>query len=157
MSVIPFGVVGAIVGHVLLEQAVSVLSILGIIALAGVVVNDSLIMVDFVNRARREGYSLIDSVVSSGTQRFRAIVLTSLTTFMGLLPILFERSLQAQFIIPMATSLAFGILFATVITLVLVPALYLILADIKTVFKGKKHLSKQDLSNSNEVSLASDN
>lgn len=157
MSVIPFGVVGAIVGHVLLGQAVSVLSILGIIALAGVVVNDSLIMVDFVNRARREGYSLIDSVVSSGTQRFRAIVLTSLTTFMGLLPILFERSLQAQFIIPMATSLAFGILFATVITLVLVPALYLILADIKTVFKGKKHLSKQDLSNLKEVSLASDN
>ncbi|WP_421134511.1 efflux RND transporter permease subunit [Alteromonas sp. A079] len=138
MSVIPFGVVGAIIGHLVLGMAVSVLSVCGIIALSGVVVNDSLIMVDFVNRARKEGLSLKDAAISAGTQRFRAIILTSLTTFMGLMPIVFERSLQAQVVIPMAISLAFGILFATVITLLLVPALYLILDDIKSVFKGKK-------------------
>lgn len=155
MSVIPFGVVGAIVGHLVLGIAVSVLSILGIIALAGVVVNDSLIMVDFVNRARREGHALMDAVVNAGTQRFRAIILTSLTTFMGLLPIIFEKSLQAQFIIPMAASLAFGILFATVITLILVPALYLILDDIKSLFRGKKdriHQNAADLENTQLVS-----
>ncbi len=135
MSVIPFGIVGAIVGHLLLGKAVSVLSICGIIALSGVVVNDSLIMVDFVNRARKEGHNLIEAAISAGTQRFRAIVLTSLTTFMGLLPIVFERSLQAQIVIPMAISLAFGILFATIITLLLVPSLYLILDDIRGLFR----------------------
>ncbi|MCB4438017.1 efflux RND transporter permease subunit [Alteromonas sp. McT4-15] len=139
MSVIPFGIVGAIIGHLVLGMAVSVLSICGIIALSGVVVNDSLIMVDFVNRARKEGLSLMDAAISAGTQRFRAIILTSLTTFMGLMPIVFERSLQAQIVIPMAISLAFGILFATIITLLLVPALYLILNDIKNVFKGREH------------------
>lgn len=138
MSVIPFGMVGAIVGHLLLGHSVSVLSLCGIIALAGVVVNDSLIMVDFVNRARREGLRVIDAAVQAGTQRFRAIVLTSLTTFMGLLPIIFERSLQAQIVIPMAISLAFGILFATVITLLLVPSLYVILDDLKSVFRRRK-------------------
>ncbi|NMH58636.1 efflux RND transporter permease subunit [Alteromonas ponticola] len=137
MSVIPFGIVGAIVGHLLLGKAVSVLSICGIIALSGVVVNDSLIMVDFVNRARKEGHSLIEAAISAGTQRFRAIILTSLTTFMGLLPIVFERSLQAQIVIPMAISLAFGILFATVITLLLVPSLYLILDDLRGLFRKR--------------------
>jgi multidrug efflux pump subunit AcrB len=145
MSVIPFGMVGAIVGHLLLGQAVSVLSICGIIALAGVVVNDSLIMVDFVNRARAEGRSLIDSVLKSGSERFRAIILTSLTTFMGLMPIVFERSLQAQVVIPMAISLAFGILFATVITLLLIPALYMILDDFKQLFKRKKSIDSSAL------------
>jgi multidrug efflux pump subunit AcrB len=140
MSVIPFGMVGAIVGHLILGQAVSVLSICGIIALAGVVVNDSLIMVDFVNRARAEGRSLIDSVLKSGSERFRAIILTSLTTFMGLMPIVFERSLQAQVVIPMAISLAFGILFATVITLLLIPALYMILDDFKQLFKRREEI-----------------
>ncbi|MEC8418977.1 MAG: efflux RND transporter permease subunit, partial [Pseudomonadota bacterium] len=134
MSVIPFGIVGAIIGHLVLGMAVSVLSICGIIALSGVVVNDSLIMVDFVNRARKEGFSLMEAAISAGTQRFRAIILTSLTTFMGLMPIVFEKSLQAQIVIPMAISLAFGILFATIITLLLVPALYLILNDLKNVF-----------------------
>lgn len=137
MSVIPFGVVGAIIGHLVLGMAVSVLSICGIIALSGVVVNDSLIMVDFVNRARAEGHSLMKAAISAGTQRFRAIILTSLTTFMGLMPIVFEKSLQAQIVIPMAISLAFGILFATVITLLLVPSLYIILDDIKGVFRKK--------------------
>lgn len=138
MSVIPFGVVGAIVGHLVLGHALSVLSMCGIIALAGVVVNDSLIMVDFVNRARAEGHSLVDAAIQAGSQRFRAIILTSLTTFMGLMPIVFEKSLQAQIVIPMAISLAFGILFATVITLLLVPSLYLILDDFKSVFRRRK-------------------
>jgi multidrug efflux pump subunit AcrB len=138
MSVIPFGIVGAIIGHLVLGESVSVLSICGIIALSGVVVNDSLIMVDFVNRARKEGYSLVESAMQAGAQRFRAIILTSLTTFMGLMPIIFERSLQAQVVIPMAISLAFGILFATVITLLLVPSLYVILDDIKGVFRKRQ-------------------
>lgn len=144
MSVIPFGMVGAIVGHLVLGQAVSVLSICGIIALAGVVVNDSLIMVDFVNRARAEGRSLMEAVLKSGSERFRAIILTSLTTFMGLMPIVFERSLQAQAVIPMAISLAFGILFATVITLLLIPALYMILDDFKGMFKRKEPILSSD-------------
>lgn len=141
MSVIPFGVVGAIFGHLVLGLAVSVLSICGIIALSGVVVNDSLIMVDFVNRAREEGHRLIDAAVQAGTQRFRAIVLTSLTTFMGLMPIVAEKSLQAQVVIPMAVSLAFGILFATVITLLLVPCLYMMMHDVRNLFRGRKKQS----------------
>jgi multidrug efflux pump subunit AcrB len=127
--VIPFGVVGAALGHILTGQAFSMFSTYGIIALAGVVVNDSLILVDFVNRAREEGVPLREAVIRSGTERFRPVMLTSLTTFLGLVPILLERSLQAQFIIPMATSLAFGILFATVITLFLIPALYIAIGD----------------------------
>ncbi|MEM0911972.1 MAG: efflux RND transporter permease subunit [Pseudomonadota bacterium] len=141
MSIIPFGVVGAIIGHLIMGKDVSVLSICGIIALSGVVVNDSLIMVDFISRARKEGLSLIDAVTSSGTKRFRAIILTSLTTFFGLVPILLERSLQAQAVIPMAISLAFGILFATVITLILVPTLYVLLDDVKRLFRGKQQSS----------------
>lgn len=143
MSIIPFGIVGAILGHLITGKDVSVLSICGIIALSGVVVNDSLIMVDFISRARKEGMSLIDAVTSSGTQRFRAIILTSLTTFFGLVPILLERSLQAQVVIPMATSLAFGILFATIITLILVPTLYVLLDDVKRVIKGKRQLKAE--------------
>ncbi len=128
MSVIPFGIVGAIVGHLLTGQTFSMMSIFGVIALAGVVVNDSLVMVDFVNKARTAGDNVVHAVLAAGKQRFRAILLTSLTTFVGLIPILLEKSLQAQVIIPMAISLAFGILFATVITLVLIPVLYVMLA-----------------------------
>jgi multidrug efflux pump subunit AcrB len=129
MSVIPFGLIGAVVGHIVLGSSISMFSLFGLIALAGVVVNDSLIMIDFVNRARAEGLSARDAVIQSGTQRFRAIVLTSLTTAAGLMPIVSERSVQAQFVIPMAISLSFGILFATVITLFLVPSLYLLQQD----------------------------
>jgi multidrug efflux pump subunit AcrB len=131
MSVIPFGLVGAMVGHVVLGLDMSIMSVFGLIALAGVVVNDSLIMVDFVNEARERGAALRDAVVDAGTQRFRAIILTSLTTFLGLAPIILERSLQAKVVVPMAVSLAFGILFATVITLLLIPVLYLVLEDFK--------------------------
>ena len=129
MSVIPFGLIGAILGHFFLGKTVSVISILGFIALGGVVVNDSLIMVDFVNVKVRAGMSHAQAAIEAGSERFRAIILTSLTTFFGLVPILSETSTQAQMIIPMAISLAFGILFATIITLVLVPALYNIFAD----------------------------
>jgi multidrug efflux pump subunit AcrB len=102
------------------------------------VVNDSLIMVDFVNRAREEGIKVKQAVVDAGTQRFRAILLTSLTTFVGLAPIVLERSLQAKVVVPMAVSLAFGILFATVITLILIPALYVILDDIQGLSQRKQ-------------------
>jgi len=130
MSVIPFGIIGALIGHLILGIPVSMTSYFGIIALAGVVVNDSLILVDFVNRERRTGRPLNQAVGQAAKSRFRAILLTSLTTFLGLAPIaIFETSLQAQLVVPMAASLAFGILFATVITLFLIPVLYLILDD----------------------------
>jgi len=134
MSVIPFGTIGALVGHWVLGLQVSMMSFFGIIALAGVVVNDSLILVDFVNRERSLGVPLIQAVMDAAGKRFRAIILTSLTTFFGLIPIVLESSLQAQIVIPMAASLAFGILFATVITLFLIPSLYLVLDDIKKAF-----------------------
>ncbi|MGD2128438.1 MAG: efflux RND transporter permease subunit [Lysobacterales bacterium] len=131
MSVIPFGVIGALVGHWILGIQVSMMSFFGIIALAGVVVNDSLILVDFVNRERKLGVPLIQAVNDAARKRFRAILLTSLTTFFGLIPIVLETSLQAQIVIPMAASLAFGILFSTVITLFMIPALYLVLDDFR--------------------------
>ncbi|WP_018691309.1 efflux RND transporter permease subunit [Algicola sagamiensis] len=131
MSAIPFGVVGAILGHLILGMDLSMFSIFGIIAAIGVVVNDSLVLVDYVNQRRAEGLAIRDAVIEAGGARFRAIILTSLTTFIGLAPIMMETSLQAKFVIPMAVSLAFGILFSTVITLVLIPCLYLLLDDIR--------------------------
>ncbi|MDG2125299.1 MAG: efflux RND transporter permease subunit, partial [Verrucomicrobiales bacterium] len=134
MSVIPFGLVGAVIGHVVMRTELSIMSLCGIVALAGVVVNDSLVLVDYVNRERALGHSVIKAAWEAGGRRFRPIILTSLTTFAGLLPMLLETDLQAKFLIPMAISLAFGILFATVITLLLVPCLYLILDDVKRLF-----------------------
>jgi multidrug efflux pump subunit AcrB len=129
MSVIPFGAIGAVLGHMIMGEAVSMFSLFGLIALAGVVVNDSLIMVNFVNNALEAGTPLRQAIIESGTKRFRAIVLTSVTTAAGLMPIMLEGSLQAQYVIPMAISLSFGIVFATVITLFLVPALYMLQLD----------------------------
>lgn len=126
MSVIPFGFIGAVIGHMLFDMSVNILSIFGIIALAGVVVNDSLILVEFANRGKAEGLSSEEAIVQAGIGRFRAILLTTLTTFVGLLPLLFETSVQAQFVIPMALSLSFGILFASTITLILIPCLFLV-------------------------------
>jgi len=126
MSVIPFGVIGAIIGHIVMGRAISMFSLFGLIALAGVVVNDSLILVDFINKARAKGVVLRDAVINAGISRFRAIILTSFTTAAGLLPIMFESSPQAQAIIPTAISIGYGIIFATIITLFLVPALYLL-------------------------------
>jgi multidrug efflux pump subunit AcrB len=131
MSAIPFGLIGALFGHMLLGMDLTMLSIFGIIALTGVVVNDSLVMVDFINRSYRGGMPLDQALREAGQARFRPIILTSLTTFVGLSPLLLEKSIQAQFLIPMAISLAFGVLFATGITLLLVPTLYRILEDLK--------------------------
>jgi len=139
MVVIPFGVIGAVLGHFILGMDLSALSVMGILAAAGVVVNDSLVMVDYVNNARKRGERLKDAVMHAGSKRFRAIMLTSITTFIGLVPIIFfEVSAQAQIVIPMAVSLAFGVLFATIVTLVLIPCLYLIVEDIKVLFKRNK-------------------
>lgn len=140
MSAIPFGVTGAIVGHWIMGLTFSMMSLFGIIALFGVVVNDSLVMVDYINNNRQQGQSLLEAVRYSGSRRFRAIMLTSLTTFFGLIPIMFEPSLQAKVIVPMAVSLAFGILFATVITLVLIPSLYVLLERIKLRFSKQNEL-----------------
>lgn len=145
MVVIPFGIIGAVLGHFILGMDLSALSVMGILAAAGVVVNDSLVMVDYVNNARKRGERLKDAVMHAGTKRFRAIMLTSITTFIGLVPIIFfEVSAQAKIVIPMAVSLAFGVLFATIVTLVLIPCLYLIIEDVKSLFKRKKQAAKPD-------------
>jgi multidrug efflux pump subunit AcrB len=129
MLAIPFGLVGAIIGHLLLGLDVTLMSLFGIVALSGIVVNDSLILIDFINRAIREGVPVDEAVETSGKARFRPVILTSLTTIAGLMPLLLERSFQAQFLIPMAVSICFGLLVATALTLLLVPALYLIIKD----------------------------
>ena len=134
MSAIPFGFVGAIWGHLLMGSALSLLSFFGIVALTGVVVNDSLIMVDLTNRQRRQGISLDIAIREAGKRRFRPILLTTLTTFMGLSPMILETSLQAQFLVPMAISLGFGVVFATAVTLIIVPVIYRILEDIHELF-----------------------
>jgi len=134
MAAIPFGMVGAIAGHLIMGFSLSMLSIFGIVALSGVVINDSLLLIDQVNRNRRENKPLFEAVIDSGMRRFRPILLTSLTTFFGLMPMIFETSVQAQFLIPMAISLGFGIMFATGITLLLIPTLYMILEDIRRLF-----------------------
>jgi multidrug efflux pump subunit AcrB len=138
MSVIPFGLVGAVLGHIVMGANLSIMSMCGIVALSGVVVNDSLVLVDYVNRQRHDGVPIIDAAWNAGGIRFRPILLTSLTTFAGLTPMLLETDLQARFLIPMAISLGFGILFATVITLFLVPCIYLILEDVKKMFFKKE-------------------
>jgi multidrug efflux pump subunit AcrB len=134
MAVIPFGLVGAIAGHIIMGLNMSMMSTFGCVALSGVVVNSSLVLVHSINRRRKEGSSMEQAVCEAGASRFRPIVLTSLTTFAGLGPLLSEKSMGAQFVIPMGVSLAFGVLFATVISLFLVPCGYLILEDIKHLF-----------------------
>jgi multidrug efflux pump subunit AcrB len=134
MFSIPFGVVGAAWGHLLLGYNLSLISVLGIIALSGVVVNDSLVLIAAANDYRDAGDTPFEAVVDAGARRFRPILLTSLTTFFGLAPIIMETAIQARFLIPMAISLGFGVLFVTVIALVIVPATYMIIEDIKDVF-----------------------
>jgi multidrug efflux pump subunit AcrB len=147
MAAIPFGIVGAVLGHRVMDfiytiigaannpaTSVTMLSLLGILALSGVVVNDSLVMVDYVNRRVREGMPLGEAVRLAGVKRFRPILLTSLTTFAGLLPLMFETSVQALFLIPMAISLGWGIVFGTCITLLLIPTVTLIFDDIGRQF-----------------------
>ncbi len=134
MTAIPFGVVGAIFGHFLLGKDLSMMSMFGLVALSGVVVNDSLLLLDYAQRLRESGRPPLLAIRTAALRRFRPILLTSLTTFFGLVPMLLETSRQAQFLIPMAISLAFGILFATGITLVIIPSLYLVLEDVKKLF-----------------------
>ncbi|KTF18865.1 efflux RND transporter permease subunit [Pseudoalteromonas sp. 10-33] len=135
MSVIPFSLTGAIWGHYWFDLDMSLMSGFGLIAAAGVVINDSLVMTDYVNQVRKQGVSVKNAVIEAGCARFRAILLTSITTFAGVLPIMFETSLQAKFVIPMAVALGFAVMFATLITLILVPCLYIILGDIGALFK----------------------
>jgi multidrug efflux pump subunit AcrB len=143
MAVIPFGLVGAIAGHVIMGLEFSMMSLFGVVALSGVVVNSSLVLVDSVNRRRAEGAALIDALSAAGVSRFRPIVLTSLTTFAGLTPLLLENRLGARFLIPMATSLAFGVVFATAISLFLLPSAYLVLEDMKGWRLGRAATSEQ--------------
>jgi multidrug efflux pump subunit AcrB len=142
MFCIPFGMIGAIAGHLIMGYSLSVMSLFGLVAMSGVVVNDSLVLIDFANRRYRQGVPVLYAVHAAGIQRFRPILLTTLTTCGGLGPIILETSRQARFMIPMAISLGFGILFATFITLVMVPCLYMILEDIKRVFMSAEALSE---------------
>jgi multidrug efflux pump subunit AcrB len=138
MMAIPFGLIGAIAGHLIMGLQITMISIFGIVALSGIVVNDSLILIDFINRAVGEGVPLAQAVIESGKARFRPVLLTSVTTVAGLFPLLLERSFQAQFLIPMAVSISFGLIAATLLTLLYVPALYLILTDITGLFSTDK-------------------
>jgi len=131
MIAIPFGIVGAVIGHIIMGYNLSLMSLFGIVALSGVVVNDSLVLIDRTNTLRKKGLGSQEAIAQAAMTRFRAIVLTTLTTFGGLFPMIMETSRQARFMIPMAISLGFGILFATLIILILVPCFYLILEDIK--------------------------
>jgi multidrug efflux pump subunit AcrB len=142
MSVIPFSLTGAIWGHFFMGIDLSMMSTFGLIAAAGVVINDSLVMTDFINQRVKQGYAVKTAVLEAGCARFRAITLTSITTFAGVLPIMFETSLQASFVIPMAVALGFAVLYATLVTLVLVPCLYIILLDLASPY----HWLKQKIS-----------
>ena len=138
LTAVPFGVMGAIFGHVIFDWQVSMFSLLGVIAAAGVVVNDNLVLIDRINQLRAGGHGLREALLQGGEDRFRPIILTSLTTFVGLLPIMFESSIQAQFMIPMVISLAFGVLFATGVTLLLVPCLYLLGEQVSAHVLGRR-------------------
>ncbi len=135
MIAIPFGIVGALIGHLIMGYSLSILSMFGVVALSGVVVNDSLVLIDFANRRRRTGMTPLEAIQASGLHRFRPIILTTLTTFGGLAPMIFETSRQARFLIPMALSLGFGVVFATLITLILVPSFYMAIEDVKGLLK----------------------
>ncbi|MGE3181776.1 MAG: efflux RND transporter permease subunit, partial [Phycisphaerae bacterium] len=147
LTAVPFGMIGAVWGHLVMGYPLTILSIIGIVALSGIVVNDSLIMVDFINKEIARGSQLFDAVITAGKRRLRPILLTSATTILGLGPLMLEQSFQAKFLIPMAISISFGLLFATLLTLLVVPSFYLILHDLKTVaariFVGRVSASEQ--------------
>ncbi len=144
MSAIPFGIVGAVLGHIIMGFNLSIISMMGIVALSGVVVNDSLVMVDAANRKRREVGDPFQAILWAGVRRFRPIILTSLTTFFGLAPMMFEPSVQARFLIPMAISLGFGVLFATFIILGLVPCFYMVIEDLKSLYMPDPATDRDD-------------
>jgi multidrug efflux pump subunit AcrB len=139
MLCIPFGIVGAVIGHLIMGYSLSVMSMFGVVALSGVVINDSLVLINFSNHNRKAGMTGPEAVLGAAIQRFRPIMLTTLTTFGGLAPMIFETSRQARFLIPMAVSLGFGIVFATVITLVLVPCFYTVVEDLRQVAGKRDH------------------
>jgi multidrug efflux pump subunit AcrB len=141
MAAIPFGLVGAVIGHLLLGYNLSIMSMMGMVGLSGVVVNDSLVLIHRANKIRsEEKVDAHTAVTKAGKMRFRAIILTSLTTFAGLTPIMLEKSIQAKFIIPMAISLGFGVLFGTLVTLLLIPCLYLVLEDVLVLSSRFRHI-----------------
>ena len=144
-AAMPFCAAGGIFGHFVVGQPMSLFSQMGIVAAAGVAVNDNLVLIDYVHRLRKKGMSAVDAIIEAGTRRFRPILLTSITTFVGLLPLMMERSIQAQWLIPIAIGLAFGVMFALFVTLFLVPALYGMGADFKRfciyLFSGKRRMS----------------
>ncbi len=151
MCVIPFGFVGAVWGHVIMGMDMTILSMFGVVALTGIVVNDSIVLVHRVNEKRADGSTVEEAVSEAGMMRFRPIILTSLTTFAGLTPLLLERSVQAKFLIPMAVSLGFGVVFATFITLVIVPVAYVVLEDIKAQghkIAGKRYRARRGFTDS---------
>ncbi|WP_238718870.1 efflux RND transporter permease subunit [Pelagihabitans pacificus] len=150
MTAIPFGIVGAVIGHILLGYDLSLVSLMGVIALSGVVVNDSLIMIDYANKRRKEGHSIYEAIHEAGLRRFRPIVLTTMTTFGGLAPIILETSSQAFYLIPMAISLGFGIVFATAIILVIVPCLYLSLEDLRLLWEKGRTVERVDVLETSE-------
>jgi multidrug efflux pump subunit AcrB len=137
MAAIPFGLVGAIVGHFIMGLDITMISIFGIVALSGIVVNDSLILIDFINARVRSGEAVFDALIAAGRNRFRPVLLTSVTTVAGLAPLMTETSFQARFLIPMAVSISFGLAAATVLTLVFVPALYVVVKDITMLGTGR--------------------
>ncbi|MCP3898659.1 MAG: efflux RND transporter permease subunit, partial [Desulfobacteraceae bacterium] len=145
MAAIPFGLVGAIIGHFIMGFPITIISFFGIVALSGIVVNDSLILIDFINSKIRQGEDIETAVMESGKNRFRPVLLTSVTTIAGLFPLLLETSFQAQFLIPMAISICFGLLVATILTLVYIPALYLIVKDITGLFQQSLELVSNKL------------
>ncbi|MEM1125817.1 MAG: efflux RND transporter permease subunit [Bacteroidota bacterium] len=138
MAAVPFGIIGALIGHLLFGLQLGMMSIFGLIGLSGVVINDSLVLVDFINEKRREGLPMTEAIVQGTKVRFRPILLTTVTTFLGILPLILERSVQAQFLIPMAVSLGFGILFTTVVILMLVPALATLQHDLVGAIQGTR-------------------
>ena len=135
MSAIPFGLLGAIVGHYLTDNPITILSMIGMLALTGILVNDSLVLVDFINKRIQQGMSEFEASIEGSKLRLRAILLTTLTTVSGLLPLMFETSFQAKFLIPMAVTLTFGLAFATALTLVVVPTLNMIFFDLRRIVK----------------------
>jgi multidrug efflux pump subunit AcrB len=153
MISIPFGLIGAIGGHLLLGYDLSFISMMGVVALSGVVVNDALVLIDAVNQFRALGSTPMEAVLLAGQRRFRPILLTSLTTFAGLMPITLESSVQARFLIPMAISLGCGVAFATLINLLLVPAVYLITEDLKALFGFGNGVHNNDLEKTEFVEL----
>jgi multidrug efflux pump subunit AcrB len=144
MISVPFGIIGAVIGHLIMGYSLSIMSMFGIVALSGVVINDSLVLIDFANRKRNSGDRGFMAIQEAGINRFRPILLTTMTTFGGLAPMMFETSRQARFLIPMALSLGFGIVFATLITLILVPSLYMIVEDLKKL-PGRKKVVPEDV------------